>query len=170
MSDSFYKKICGVASVQPVLDTAKRFKNGGIHVEITNLIIPDLNDKKEDIKDLCNWIVENLGKNTPTHFSAYHPDFKAPSERRTPYETLNLAFNIAKEAGLYFPYIGNIHHESGSNTYCPNCSYLLFKRRGYSFQKIDISNDKKCPNCRYDLGNDILGEVNKQPNHRFGYF
>jgi len=50
MSDEFYKKICGVKSVQPVLDTAKFFKTNGMHVEITNLIIPDLNDKKEDIE------------------------------------------------------------------------------------------------------------------------
>ena len=84
MSDDFYKKICGVKSVQPVLDTCKRFKEGGIHVEITNLIIPDLNDSEEEIKNLSDWVVNNLGKNTPTHFSAYHPDFKMPSMKNTP--------------------------------------------------------------------------------------
>ncbi|GAH35520.1 unnamed protein product [marine sediment metagenome] len=131
MSDDFYKKICGVKSVKPVLDTAKYFKNNGMHVEITNLIIPDLNDSKEDILKLCKWIVDNLGKDTPTHFSAYHPDFKAPSKKRTSYETLDLAYKIAKDVGLYFPYVGNINHEQGSNTYCPNCGYLLFERRGY---------------------------------------
>ncbi|MBN1800300.1 MAG: AmmeMemoRadiSam system radical SAM enzyme [Candidatus Lokiarchaeota archaeon] len=159
MSDDFYKKICGVKSVKPVLDTAKRFKEGGIHVEITNLIIPGLNDKKEDMELLCNWVVENLGKNTPTHFSAYHPDFKAPSDERTPVKTLNMAYNIAKKAGLYFPYVGNINHEEGSNTYCPNCGHLLLGRRGYMFTKIDIKNDKTCPKCGRDLKKDILGIV-----------
>ena len=115
LSDEFYKKICGVKSVQPVLDTAKRFKSNGIHVEITNLIIPDLNDSEEDIQKICNWIVEILGKDTPIHFSAYHPDFKMPSMKRTPYETLDNAYKIAKEAGLYFPYVGNISHEEGGN-------------------------------------------------------
>jgi len=167
MNDDFYKKICGVKSVQPVLDTAKRFKSNGIHVEITNLIIPDWNDSREDIEKLCNWIVENLGKNTPTHFSAYHPDFKAPSNKRTPYQTLDMAFDIAKKAGLYFPYVGNIRHDEGSNTYCPNCNHLIFGRHGYSFTKIDISDDNKCPNCGYDLSNDIIGLVNKTPSHRF---
>ncbi|MFX0048938.1 MAG: AmmeMemoRadiSam system radical SAM enzyme, partial [Candidatus Hermodarchaeota archaeon] len=99
MSDEFYKTICGVKSVQPVLDTAIRFKKGGIHVEITNLIIPDLNDTDGEIELLSKWIVENLGDDTPTHFSAYHPDFKQPSIKRTPYETLDRAYNIAKKVG-----------------------------------------------------------------------
>ncbi|MFX1257830.1 MAG: AmmeMemoRadiSam system radical SAM enzyme [Promethearchaeota archaeon] len=170
MSDDFYKKICGVKSVKPVLDTSKRFKSNGIHVEITNLIIPDLNDSREDIEKLCNWIVENLGKNTPTHFSAYHPDFKMPSEKRTPYETLDMAYKIAKDTGLYFPYIGNISHKEGSNTYCPNCGHLIFGRSGYSFTKIDITEDKKCPNCKYNLKNDIFGKINTKPSHRFAFF
>jgi pyruvate formate lyase activating enzyme len=170
MSDEFYKKICGVTSVQPVLDTAKRFKTNGIHVEITNLIIPDLNDSNEDIQKLCKWVLDNLGKNTPIHFSAYHPDFKMPSNKSTPFETLEMAYNTAKKIGLYFPYVGNIHHEKGSNTYCPNCNFLLLERRGYSFKKIKIAEDDKCPNCSYDLSNDIIGEINKNPLHRFSFF
>ena len=170
MSDEFYKKICGVKSVQPVLDTCKRFKEGGIHVELTNLIIPDLNDTEEEIKQLCNWVVDNLGKNTPTHFSAYHPDFKAPSKKRTPYDTLDMAYKIAKEAGLYFTYVGNIDHGEGSNTYCPNCNHLIIGRSGYSFTKIDITEDKKCPNCNYDLKKDLIGEINKNPSNRFNFY
>ncbi len=170
MTDDFYKKICGVKSVKPVLRTARSFKKGGIHIEITNLIIPDLNDSKEDIEKLCNWIVENLGKNTPTHFSAYHPDYKVPSKKRTPAETLELAYNIAKKAGLYYPYVGNIRHEKGGNTYCPKCEHLLIGRAGYSFTNINISDDKKCPKCGYDLKNDIIGEINKKSSHRFSFF
>ena len=169
MTDDFYKKICGVKSVKPVLDTAKRFKSNGIHVEITNLIIPDLNDSRSDIENLCKWVAENLGVDTPTHFSAYHPDFKTPSLKRTSYETLDMAYKIAKEIGLYFPYVGNISHAKGSNTYCPNCNYLLLERKGYTFKKIDVTDEKKCPNCSYDLSNDIIGDINKSSSHRFIY-
>ncbi|MHA1987049.1 MAG: AmmeMemoRadiSam system radical SAM enzyme [Promethearchaeota archaeon] len=161
MTDEFYKKICGAKSVQPVLDTAKYFKNNGMHIEITNLIIPDLNDSKNDIENLCTWIVENLGKDTPTHFSAYHPDFKTPSMKRTSYETLDKAYNIAKKAGLYFPYVGNINHDQGSNTYCSHCGSLLIERRGYSFKKINVTNDRKCSSCSHELINEIVGEINK---------
>ncbi len=169
MSDDFYKKVCSVKSVQPVLETAKKFKSNGIHVEITNLIIPNLNDSQEEIRKLCNWVVENLGKNTPTHFSAYHPDFKTPSMERTPSSTLDIAYHIAKEAGLYFPYIGNVRHEEGSNTYCPSCNHLLISRSGYSFRKIDITDNNTCPNCNYDLRNDIIGEINKNSSPRYTF-
>ncbi len=170
MSDSFYKTICGVKSVQPVLDTAKRFKAGGIHVEITNLIIPDLNDSNDDLKSLATWVKVNLGENTPLHFSAYHPDFQMPSDKQTPYETLDNAYNIAKKVGLFYVYIGNIHHQKGGNTYCPNCNNLLIGRSGYRFTKINITDSKTCNNCGYDLSKDIIGDITKNSNNRFRYF
>ncbi|MHA2287334.1 MAG: AmmeMemoRadiSam system radical SAM enzyme [Promethearchaeota archaeon] len=170
MSDEFYKSICGVKSVQPVLDTAKRFKNSGMHVEITNLVIPDLNDSDDEIEFLSKWIAKNLGANTPTHFSAYHPDFKVPSTKRTSFEMLDRAYNIAKKAGIKYVYIGNIRHEKGGNTYCPNCDHLLLGRSGYHFSKITITDLKTCPNCQYDLSNDIKGEISKTSSHRFSFF
>ena len=166
MSDEFYKTICGVTSVQPVLDTAKEFKSNGIHIEITNLLIPNLNDSVEEIKILSKWIVDNLGPNTPTHFSAYHPDFKEPSKDRTPFETLDKAYNIAIKEGLNFVYVGNMRHEKGGNTYCPNCGHLIIGRSGYSFTKIDITENKTCPNCQFDLNDVIVGKIERKSSHR----
>lgn len=170
MHDDLYQEICGVSSMQLVLDTAKRFKENGIHVEITNLIIPTLNDTEEELSELCEWVIENLGENTPLHFSAYHPDFQSPVNQRTPYKTLDVAYNIAKKAGLYYPYVGNIRHEKGGNTYCPNCGHLLLERRGYMFEKINVGENKLCPNCQYNLDNDIIGEINPKPAHQFSLF
>jgi len=116
-----------------------------------------------------NWIVENLGDDTPTHFSAYHPDFKQPSMKRTPYETLDNAYNIAKKAGLKYVYVGNIYHEKGGNTYCPNCNHLILGRSGYSFTKINITDTKHCPNCHYDLSSEIKGEIKRKSSHRFSF-
>ncbi|TFG26716.1 MAG: AmmeMemoRadiSam system radical SAM enzyme [Promethearchaeota archaeon] len=161
MTDDFYKKICGVKSVNPVLNTAIKFKKNGIHVEITNLIIPDMNDDIEDLRNLCRWVRDNLGKDTPLHFSAYHPDFKIPSRKNTPNETLDFAYQIAKDEGLYYPYIGNILHTEGSNTYCPNCHHLIIGRLGFNLSKLDITKDKRCPNCDYNLNQDIIGTINK---------
>jgi pyruvate formate lyase activating enzyme len=93
-----------------------------------------------------------------------------PSNKRTPYETLDKAYNIAKEIGLFFPYVGNIRHDNGSNTYCPNCNYLLLGRSGYMFTKIDVNDNNTCPSCGYNLLNDIIGEINKKPSHRFSFF
>jgi pyruvate formate lyase activating enzyme len=171
MTDEFYKKICGVTSVQPVLDTAKRFKSNGIHVEVTNLIIPDINDAKEDIRQLCEWVSENLGNDTPIHFSAYHPDFKMPSQERTSLETLNMAYETAKEVGIYFPYVGNIRHDKGANTYCPDCGELVIGRSGYSFSEVNLKEDKKCSNCGHDFHNEIIGKVEKSgSSQRFSFF
>jgi pyruvate formate lyase activating enzyme len=149
------------------LDTAKRFKNSGIHVEITNLIIPGLNDSNEQIELLSKWVVDNLGDDTPTHFSAYHPDFKEPSMKTTSIETLNRAYNIAKKEGINYVYVGNIRHEKGGNTYCPNCNHLILGRSGYRFTKIDITDKKMCPNCQYDLNSDIKGEINRKSSYRY---
>jgi pyruvate formate lyase activating enzyme len=170
MSDDFYKKICGVKSVKPVLDTAKRFKEGGIHVEITNLIIPDLNDSSDELELLTTWVKDNLGKNTPLHFSAYHPDFQMPSDKRTPYKTLDKAYNLAREIGLNFVYVGNIQHQKGSNTYCPACNKVVIGRSGYRFSEINLTEDNHCKYCGFDLKNDIIGKISKNTNHRFAYF
>ena len=167
MSDEFYKTICGVTSVQPVLTTAKEFKSNGIHVEITNLLIPDLNDSDEEIQILSKWIVDNLGPNTPTHFSAYHPDFKKPSKYRTPLETLDKAYDIAIKEGLNFVYVGNMRHKKAGNTYCPNCGHLIIGRSGYSFTKIDITETKTCPNCQFDLNDAIIGKIERKSSTRF---
>ena len=170
MSDEFYKTICGVKSVQPVLNTAKEFKSNGIHVEVTNLLIPNLNDSVEEIKNLSKWIVVNLGPNTPTHFSAYHPDFKEPSKDRTLFETLDKAYNIAIKEGLNFVYVGNMRHEKGGNTYCPNCNHRIIGRSGYSFTKIDITETKTCSNCKFDLNDVIIGKIERKSSHRFNMY
>jgi pyruvate formate lyase activating enzyme len=170
MSNDFYKKICGVPSVEPVLETAKSFKENGIHVEITNLVIPDRNDSKNDFESLSKWIADNLGPNTPLHFSAYHPDFKMPSMKRTPLETLDLAYKVAQSYGLHYVYVGNLPHDKGSNTYCPNCNHLIIKRSGYSLSKLGISDQKTCSNCGYDLSQDIIGEINLKHSYRFNIF
>ncbi|MFX0048113.1 MAG: hypothetical protein ACFE8G_08085, partial [Candidatus Hermodarchaeota archaeon] len=96
--------------------------------------------------------------------------FKQPSIKRTPYETLDRAYNIAKKVGIKYVYVGNINHDKGGNTYCPNCNHLILGRSGYRFTKIDITDSKTCPNCQYNLGNDIKGEINKNPSHRFSFF
>ncbi|MFO8020446.1 MAG: AmmeMemoRadiSam system radical SAM enzyme [Promethearchaeia archaeon] len=160
MQDEFYKEICGVPTLKPVLETAKRFKNNGIHVEITNLIIPDKNDSDEELKQLCEWIYENLGANTPLHFSAYRPMYKKPSKQSTPKKLLVNAYDIAKNVGLKYPYIGNVRDRRGSNTFCPKCGMVLIERSGFSVSLKGIENGN-CAECGYDLKQDLKGlEVN----------
>jgi pyruvate formate lyase activating enzyme len=149
-SDSFYQRIAKVNSMQPILDTAKYWKSHGMHIEITNLIIPQENDNPVEIRSMCDWILKNLGPDTPLHFSAYHPDYKMQHHTQTPLYSLETAYSIAKEVGLYYVYIGNVHSAKGNNSICYNCNELLVERMGYSISKINLLESNHinvCPKC-----------------------
>jgi pyruvate formate lyase activating enzyme len=146
-TDDFYKRIAKVKGLQPVLDTAKYWKSQGMHIEVTNLIIPQENDDLAEIRNMCEWVAINLGPETPIHFSAYHPDYKMTDHIRTPVQSLENAHSIAKEIGLYYVYIGNVHSSVGNNSLCYNCNELLIERRGYSISKINIDFSDNSSNC-----------------------
>lgn len=146
-NDSFYKRVAKVKGLQPVLDTAKHWKSHGMHIEITNLIIPEENDNPIEIQNMCEWIVANLGPETPLHFSAYHPDYKMLNHSQTPITTLEKAFDIAHAAGLYYTYIGNVHSSKGNNTYCHKCNNILIERTGFTVSAINLDAENNCKNC-----------------------
>jgi pyruvate formate lyase activating enzyme len=143
---AFYKKLIGISSFQPVLDTCVFFKEHGVHVEITNLIIPEENDNLEEIRELVIWIRENLGKDTPLHFSAYHPMYEI-DHPRTPSNILTEAWRLAKEEGLQYVFMGNVSVPHGSNTVCPKCGELLIQREGYRIAKKNLTDENRCGKC-----------------------
>ena len=144
-SDDFYKTICG-AHLQPVLDSAALARELGMHVETVTLVIPGLNDSMEEMESLIRWVIDHLGPATPMHFSAFHPDYKMTERAATPVATLEKVYTKAKELGLRFPYLGNVHNHQYENTYCPKCNATLVERRGFSsrFVKLD---GQQCTNC-----------------------
>ncbi len=144
-SPDFYKKICK-AKLDPVLDTCVLAKELGIFVELTYLVIPSQNDSEKEIADYCKWIVDNLGEDTPVHFSRFHPDYKMKDLIATPMSTLSRAFEIAHEEGLKFIYLGNVPHGDYENTYCPKCGDLLIERIGFS-TKSHYAKGGKCQKC-----------------------
>jgi len=146
-SDEFYKEICQAPSWKAVLETCKIFKNKGVHVEITNLLIPTKNDSISMITELSEWILDNLGSDTPLHFSRFHPDYRLRDLPITPLKTLEKAYQIAIEIGLDYVYLGNVRSEYGNNTYCPSCKNLLIERSGYFTRIIGLGKDGKCNNC-----------------------
>ncbi|MDA3833575.1 MAG: AmmeMemoRadiSam system radical SAM enzyme [Spirochaetales bacterium] len=144
-SEDFYRNICG-AHLQPVLNALKVMKASGVFLEITNIIIPTLNDSLEKTEQLCDWIVENLGDETPVHFSRFFPQNQLKHLPPTPSETLLFARETALKVGLKFIYIGNIENREGENTRCPMCLKLLIERKGYRVIKNCIEQGK-CPGC-----------------------
>jgi pyruvate formate lyase activating enzyme len=142
MDEHFYKKICK-SQLAPVLQTCRTAKELGIHVEITNLVIPTLNDSTVLIEKLTDFVL-SLGKETPLHFSAYFPCYKMTIEP-TPLATLLHASEIATRK-LYYVYLGNVITPEGSDTRCPQCGNILVKRRGY-FVEITGIKGKACSRC-----------------------
>ena len=144
-NDEFYRNLCS-AKLEPVRTALKEYKKLGIWIEITNLLVPGYNDKDEIIKQMVDWIADNLGQ-VPLHFSRFFPHHKLKADITT-IESLERAVKIANEK-LDYVYIGNVRHEK-ENTYCHNCKALLIERSGYSVVKIDLKKKGKnyhCPNC-----------------------
>ncbi len=154
--DEFYKTICGAASVDPVLETCKWAAEEGIHLEITNLIIPGENDDPDQIRDLCRWVVENLGPEVPVHFSRFRPMHRMMDKQSTPISKLEEAWDIAEEEGLEHIYVGNVPGHEADNTYCPNCGELVIERHGFSISDYKLKENHTCPNCGYEVN--IVGE------------
>ncbi len=144
-SDDFYRSICD-ARLKPVLAALKTMKQCGVMLEITNLIIPTLNDSKEETKQLCAWVVENLGIETPLHFSRFFPQNELKHLPPTPTDTLLHAREIAIETGMQFVYVGNMNDRKGENTWCPECGKLLIERSGFSVSNNLLDNGT-CPDC-----------------------
>jgi len=144
-SEDFYRKTCG-ARLAPVLESTKLAKELGMHIETITLIIPTKNDSKEEITQIIRWVHDNLGIDTPMHFTRFHPMYKMDDLYPTPLETLEMAYDIARKDGMRFVYLGNVMGHKYENTYCPKCEHLLIDRNGFHVCVYAIK-DGKCPEC-----------------------
>ncbi len=145
-TEDFYWKVTN-SHLEPVLETLKYLRNEtNVWFEITNLIIPQCNDEREDLKRMSEWIVENLGPNVPVHFSAFHPDFRMRDRPNTPPETLNEAYELAKCAGIRYPFVGNVHDPVRQSSFCHACGSRLIERDWYQLGTYRIRSSK-CMDC-----------------------
>lgn len=157
-TEDFYQHLT-LSHLQPVLDTLKWVKNeSSVWLEITNLIIPGMNEDRDEIGRMCDWIVANLGPDVPLHFTAFHPDFRMLATPRTPLSTLVDARDIAIKAGLRFVYLGNVLDTLRESTYCPSCHQLLIERQGYEIHEYALKGNL-CAHCGYV----IPGHFGMQP-------
>jgi len=140
-----YRKYCK-ADVEKVWKKVRESKARGAHIELTTLVIPGVNDSEECLGGIAERIVKEAGAETPWHVSRYFPayEFNHPA---TPVKTLEKAFQIGKEKGLLYIYIGNIHGNKYENTYCPSCGEEMISRRGFTVFQNRLGRDKRCPQC-----------------------
>jgi len=142
-SKEFYRKVCKVPDYEYIKRTIVALKKGGVHVEVTNLLIPGANDSDEEIEQLAKWLSENAGRDTPLHFSAFHPDYKMLGRESTPAKTLLKARAIAKKY-LDYVYVGNVGGLD-NHTYCPECNAVVIERKFY--EGVPKLKDGKCQKC-----------------------
>lgn len=146
-SDDFYKKYIG-GRLSPVLNNIKYMKKLGIWVEVTTLLIPGLNDSKEELIQIAEFL-NDTGKEIPWHISAYYPQYKSKIPP-TAYEKIMEAVKIGKSAGLQYVYGGNVAFSGLEDTICPDCGNEVIKRRGFNILKTDI-NSGICRKCNFKI-------------------
>lgn len=144
-----YEKYCGGANLDIVWRNAREAKKMGMHIEIVNLIVTNVNDSENQINELIERHLKEVGEDTPIHFTRYYPAYKFHNPP-TKIEILEKARDKALKMGIKYAYIGNVPGHSYENTYCPNCKKCLIKRYGYMILKYNIKNGK-CPNCGYHI-------------------
>lgn len=146
---NFYRNVCG-AELEPVLRTIRTIARSGVHLEIVNLVVPTLNDSDAMLKDLIQWLVNEAGPDVPIHFTRFHPDYKMRNLPPTPVGTLEKAYDLAKTAGIRYPFVGNVPGHPGNHTYCPNCGKIVIRRSGFFVTEIHIEQGR-CAFCRVPI-------------------
>ena len=147
-SEDFYKNICK-ARLEPVKENIKKIHEKGIWLEVTTLIIPKINDSDKELQQIAEFL-KNISENIPWHISAFYPGYKMVDISPTPKESLIKAYQIGKQAGLKYVYIGNTPDAEYESTYCPKCNFLLIKRLGLDMIENKIQ-DGKCPKCNTEI-------------------
>lgn len=149
ITEDFYREVCS-ATLKPVQNALILAKASEILVEVTNLVIPTLNDEPEQMRELARWIKMNLGADTPLHFSGFYPRYQMRNLPATSLKTLETARKIAMSEGLNYVYIGNVASKEGQNTYCPGCKKLLIERSGYTILQNRLRRGR-CPDCSKEI-------------------
>jgi len=139
----FYRKICA-ADLDQVLDSIKTYHALGVWIEATTLIIPNLNDSSEELRQIAAFLAA-LSPDIPWHVSGFYPTYKLLDHPPTPVETLMAAREIGMQEGLKYVYTGNAPGHGGESTRCPDCGKIVVKRRGYSI----LENRAKGGTCEY---------------------
>jgi AmmeMemoRadiSam system radical SAM enzyme len=149
-TERFYRHLT-LSHLEPVLETLRWLKQESpVWLEISNLMIPQENDDPDEIQQMCDWILKELGDEVPVHFTAFHPDFRLNDHPRTPPETLVSARDIALQTGLKYVYTGNVRDVERQSTYCPGCGKLLIERDRYVIPAYHLKGNR-CEFCDREI-------------------
>ena len=159
------KRYCG-ADVEKVWRNIRTAKRLGVHVELTTLIIPAVNDDEDCLRGIAKRIREEVGVDTPWHVTQYYPAYQSRStglfDGRTPIALLERAWVIGKTEGLQYVYLGNVPGHPFEHTYCPRCGKLLIERYGFGVIRYQVTAEQRCPICGAKIA--ITGTARLEPS------
>jgi pyruvate formate lyase activating enzyme len=156
-TEGFYAQTCA-GHLQPVLETLAYLRHEtDVWFEITNLLVPGLNDSAEEVDRMTSWVVETVGPDVPMHFTAFHPDYKMLDRPPTPPATLSRARSIALANGVRYAYTGNVFDLDGQSTYCPGCGTRVIERDWYRLGAYRLTEDGRCEACGAALAGVLEG-------------
>jgi pyruvate formate lyase activating enzyme len=155
---NFVRKHIGIPDAQPIFQTIQEIRDRGkTHIEITDLIVPEIGENIDEARKLSRWLYDNLGPDVPVHFLRFHPDYKLMHLPSTPVRTLEEHCRVAREEGLRYVYVGNVTGHPWEHTYCPECKSIAIKRYGFDITGWNLDEKNKCINCGYQLP--IFGQL-----------
>lgn len=143
-SDDTYRRVIG-GRLAPVLNNIRALHRMGVHLEITTLLIPGLNDSEAEVRETARFIA-GVSPGIPWHVSRFHPDYRMADRPATPEASISRAVEIGREEGLHYVYAGNVRSRKEGETRCPSCRALLLQREGFRVLSQKIANGC-CPGC-----------------------
>jgi pyruvate formate lyase activating enzyme len=165
-TESFYADTCA-GHLAPVLETLEYLRHeADVWFEITNLLIPGLNDSDAEVDAITRWVVERLGPDVPMHFTAFHPDYKLLDRPPTPLATLTRAREIAVGNGVRYAYTGNVHDTDGGSTFCSGCGARVIERDWYELGEYRLSEEGRCEACGVQLPGVFAGRARRWGRRR----
>ena len=141
----FYRRLSG-AALEPVLANLKTIQQLGIWLEVTTLVIPDLNDSDDELRWVARYLVDELGPDVPWHISRFYPQYHMVDTPPTPAATLERAWGIGRDVGLRYVYVGNVPGHDTESTRCPACGLTVIQRHGYLTRVVALRNGV-CTGC-----------------------
>ena len=148
-NNNFYRKYISVISADPIYDTIKNLLDFGMHVEVTDLVVPQVGDDLKDAERMVDRIREIGGEGIPVSFLRFHPDYRMLDLPLTSVKTLEEHRDMAIDHGMNYAYIGNVFGHKYESTYCPRCRQLLVKRNGFTSKIVGLDESGRCTSCGY---------------------
>ena len=145
--EGFMRKYITAKGPAPILSTLRDLKRHGVHIEVTDLIVPQVGEDDASLSRLAAFIRRELGEETPFHLLRWHPDYKMMELPPTPVRTLERLHALAVAEGLKYVYLGNVGHHALEHTYCPRCHAIAVERWGFVIRSWNLDRENRCRAC-----------------------